>query len=85
MSRIIFIRLVGRYFRAVWLGATLKAGQSATYSLGEGRHAYLSATSGELEVNGVRLQARDGAAVADEPRLEVRALSDAEVVLVDSP
>ena len=67
------------------LGATLKAGQSATYELGEGRHAYLSATSGELEVNGVRLQARDGAAVADEARLEVRALSDAEVVLVDSP
>jgi redox-sensitive bicupin YhaK (pirin superfamily) len=67
------------------LGATLKAGQSAAYDLGEGRHAYLATTTGEIEVNGVRLDARDGAAVADEPRLEVRALSDAEVVLVDSP
>jgi quercetin 2,3-dioxygenase len=67
------------------LGATLKAGQSVTYALGAGRHAYLALTSGELEVNGVKLNARDGAAIADEPRLEVKALSDAEVVLVDSP
>ena len=66
------------------LGATLKAGQSATYELGEGRHAYLAPTSGELEVNGVRIAARDGAAVSGEPRLEVRALTDAELVLVDS-
>jgi redox-sensitive bicupin YhaK (pirin superfamily) len=67
------------------LGATLKAGQSTTYQLGAGRHAYLAPTSGELEVNGLRLDARDGAAITDEPQLEVRALSDVEVVLVDSP
>ena len=67
------------------LGATLKAGESATYELAKGRHAYLAPTSGELEVNGVKLEARDGAAISDEPRLQVRALSDVEVVLVDSP
>jgi len=67
------------------MGATLKAGDSTTYELAKGRHAYLSPTSGELDVNGVVLNARDGAAVADETRLVVRALSDAEVVLVDSP
>jgi redox-sensitive bicupin YhaK (pirin superfamily) len=67
------------------LGATLRAGDSATYELGPGRHAYLSPTAGELEVNGVLVNARDGAAVTGEPRLEVKALSDAEVVLVDSP
>jgi redox-sensitive bicupin YhaK (pirin superfamily) len=67
------------------LGATLKAGEAASYQLGEGRRAYLATTSGELEVNGVRIDARDGAAAADEPVLTVRALSDAEVVLVDSP
>ena len=66
------------------LGATLKAGESAAYPLGEGRHAYLASTSGELEVNGVKLDAGDGAAISDEPTIEVKALADAEVVLVDT-
>ena len=66
------------------LGATLKAGESTVYALGEGRHAYLASTSGELEVNGVRLGAGDGAAISDEPSIEVKALADAEVVLVDT-
>ena len=66
------------------LGATLKAGESASYALGEGRHAYLATASGDVEVNGVRIEARDGAAIADEPELVVRALGDAEVVLVDA-
>ncbi len=66
------------------LGATLKAGEAAVYELGEGRHAYLASTDGELEVNGVKLGARDGAAISDEPRIEVKALADAEVVLVDT-
>ena len=66
------------------LGATLKAGDETTYALGAGRHAYLAAAAGEVEVNGVRLQARDGAAILDEPTLTIRALADAEVVLVDT-
>ncbi len=66
------------------LGATIKAGETATYELGEGRHAYLASTFGELEVNGVRVSARDGAAISDEPTIEVKALADAEVVLVDT-
>ena len=36
-------------------------------------------------MNGAPLAARDGAAVTGETRLEVRALDDAEVVLVDAP
>jgi redox-sensitive bicupin YhaK (pirin superfamily) len=66
------------------LGATLKAGQTAEYALGEGRHAYLVPAVGAVEVNGVRLDARDGAAVRDEPTLRVTAVEDAEVVLVDA-
>ena len=65
-------------------GATLKAGEVATYPLDPGRRAYLATAHGEIEVNGVKLDARDGAAVSDETELKVRALSDAEVVLVDS-
>ena len=44
------------------LGATLKAGETATYEQGPGRHAYLVPATGSVELNGVRLQARDGAA-----------------------
>ena len=65
-------------------GATLKAGESAEYRLGEGRSAYLVPAVGAVDVNGVRLDARDGAAVKDEPVLTVTALEDAEVVLVDA-
>ncbi len=66
------------------LGATLKAGQSAEYALGAGRHAYLVPATGRIAVNGVALAARDGAAIEDEPTLAVTALEDAEIVLVDA-
>ncbi len=66
------------------LGAALKAGEEARYDLAAGRHAYLATAAGEIEVNGVRLEARDGAAILDEPVLTVRALADAEIVLVDT-
>jgi redox-sensitive bicupin YhaK (pirin superfamily) len=66
-------------------GATLKAGETTEYALGEGRHAYLVPAVGAVAVNGVRLDARDGAAVRDEPVLRITALEDAEVVLVDAP
>lgn len=65
-------------------GATLKAGETAEYRLGAGRHGYLVPAAGAVEVNGLRLEARDGAAIRDEPALRVTALGDAEVVLVDT-
>ncbi|MGN2243213.1 pirin family protein [Frateuria sp. GZRR33] len=67
------------------LGATLRAGEQADYPLGAGRYAYLVPAKGALEVNGVRIDARDGAAIRDEPALRVTALEDAELVLVDVP
>ena len=65
------------------LGATLKAGDSVEYTLGPGRRAYLVPARGKVEVNGVILQARDGAAIRDETLLRLTALEEAEVVLVD--
>jgi len=67
------------------LGATLKAGETASYELGAGRHGYLVPAVGEVEVNGLPLKARDGAAIRDEAVITVTALADAELVLVDSP
>ena len=65
------------------LGATLRAGEAAQYPLGEGRRAYLVSATGAFELNGERFEARDGAAVQDEPLLSVQALDDAELLLVD--
>ena len=65
------------------LGATLKAGEAAEYALADGRKAYLVASTGSVDVNGVRLNERDGAAIRDERVLRVTAERDAEIVLVD--
>jgi redox-sensitive bicupin YhaK (pirin superfamily) len=66
------------------LGATLKAGEVTNYELGDGRIAYLVPARGSIEVNGVVLNARDGAAIAYERVLQVKALETAEIVMVDS-
>lgn len=66
------------------LGATLQAGATAEYALGTGRHAYLVLAQGAAEVNGVHLNPRDGAAIRDESLVRITALTDAEIVLVDS-
>ena len=66
------------------LGATLKAGETAEYTLGKNRHGYLVPAKGTVEVNGVRLEARDGAAIQDESVVRVTAVEDAELVFVDA-
>ena len=64
-------------------GARLKAGETASYTLGAGRHGYLVPATGTIEVNGVRADSRDGVAIRDVETLTIRALDDAEIVLVD--
>jgi redox-sensitive bicupin YhaK (pirin superfamily) len=66
------------------LGATLKAGETADYPLGENRHGYLVPAKGSIEVNDVKLNTRDGAAAYGEKTLRVKALEDSEIVLVDA-
>lgn len=66
------------------LGATIKAGDTVEYPLGKDRRAYLVPATGALEIEGARVNARDGAAIADVETLAVTALEDSEVVLVDA-
>jgi redox-sensitive bicupin YhaK (pirin superfamily) len=66
------------------VGATLTAGQTAEYRLGASRKAYLVPAAGVVEVNGVRVAARDGVAVQDEDVLRITAVEDAEIILVDT-
>ena len=66
------------------LGATLKAGTSTSYKLGEGRVAYMVPALGKVRVNGELANARDGIAIRDVAHLNIEALEDAELVLVDA-
>ena len=66
------------------LGATLSAGETAEYALSADRHAYLVPAVGVVEVNGTRVNTRDGAAITGEEKITITALEDAEIVLVDA-
>lgn len=66
------------------LGATLKAGESLDYAVGEGRHAYLVPATGRIDLDGTTLAARDGGAIAGGATVRITAQEDAELVLVDS-
>lgn len=67
------------------LGATLKAGETAEYRFADKeRYGYLVPASGKVEINGIALDARDGAAIHGEDAVRVTASEDAELILVDA-
>lgn len=66
------------------IGATLKAGESLTHSVGQGRYAYLVPAVGRIEIEGQTFEARDGAALDGGQTVTITALEDAEIVLVDA-
>ena len=66
------------------LAATVAAGQTLTYTLAAGRHAYLVPARGTIDVDGVRIDARDGAALHGGRTVAITAIDEAEIVLVDS-
>jgi redox-sensitive bicupin YhaK (pirin superfamily) len=65
------------------LGATLKAGETVDYKLGTDRLAYLVPAKGSVQIDGVTVHERDGAAIDMLDNLRVTALEDAEIVLAD--
>jgi quercetin 2,3-dioxygenase len=66
------------------LGATLTAGATASYAIGEGRHVYLVPATGAIDIDGTRIDARDGAALSGGQTVTITAIEDAEIVLVDA-
>ena len=66
------------------MGATVKAGERITLDLDPKRHAYLVPARGAVEVGGVAIEARDGAAITGLATVEIVGIEDAEVVLVDA-
>lgn len=66
------------------LGATVKAGDSVTYTTQAQRHSYLVPASGKVKVGTVEAHARDGVAITGLDSFTVTAIEDAELVLVDA-
>ncbi|WP_062770047.1 pirin family protein [Sphingopyxis terrae] len=66
------------------VGATLRAGETAEYPLGKDRKAYLVPATGAVQIDNLRVNARDGAAISDVDVLRVTAIEDSEIVLVDA-
>lgn len=67
------------------LGATIKAGESVTYTPSSAeRHLYLVPATGKVRVDEVEANARDGVAITQLDSVTITALEDSEVVLVDA-
>jgi redox-sensitive bicupin YhaK (pirin superfamily) len=66
------------------MGATIKAGERVALTLDPKRHAYLVPATGVVDVGAVRIEARDGVAITDLTAVEIIAIEDAEVILVDA-
>jgi redox-sensitive bicupin YhaK (pirin superfamily) len=61
----------------------LDAGQAVTHHARQGRSAWVQVAAGSLTLNGQRLTVGDGAAVVDEPVLELVGTEPAEVLIFD--
>jgi hypothetical protein len=65
--------------------ALLSAGQAVSHGFASGRLGYLQVVRGEVQVNDLRLAGGDGARIAGEPRIDIQANGETEVLLFDLP
>ncbi|MBM3582174.1 MAG: pirin family protein [Alphaproteobacteria bacterium] len=61
----------------------LSPGGRVSSALAPGRHAWIQAARGAVEVNGVTLRAGDGAAISDEDEIDIRSRDGGEFLLFD--
>jgi redox-sensitive bicupin YhaK (pirin superfamily) len=59
------------------------AGETAELGLKPGRHAWIQVAKGRLSVNGLTLEAGDGAAISEETTIALHALTETEVLVFD--
>ena len=64
-------------------GATLVAGDTLIYNLEVGKNAYLVPAYGQILVNDIVVEARDGCAVHGELSIRIEAISDTEIILAE--
>jgi redox-sensitive bicupin YhaK (pirin superfamily) len=60
-----------------------KPGEGTRFALRPGRHAWIQVAQGRVTVNGEELKQGDGAAVAEEDALDLKAAEHAEILLFD--
>ena len=65
------------------LAGRLGADVVLRHELADGRHGWLQVARGSVSLNGIELGPGAGAALSDEPEIELRALGEAEVLLFD--
>jgi redox-sensitive bicupin YhaK (pirin superfamily) len=63
--------------------AILKAGEEFSHPLNAERYGWLQVAKGNLTLNNLPLQSGDGVAIAQESALNIKAESDAEILLFD--
>jgi len=63
--------------------ALLEPGESVRHALQPGRHAWLHVARGTVVANGMRLAEGDGAAISDEPAVDVKVIDRSEILLFD--
>tara|TARA_B100000678_G_scaffold291636_1_gene310203 strand:- start:22724 stop:23419 length:696 start_codon:yes stop_codon:yes gene_type:complete len=66
------------------LGTTLQAGHELELETKSGRYGYLVLATGSVDIGGEVLNARDGVAITGPEKLTIKAIDDAELVLVDT-
>ncbi|MCP3733191.1 pirin family protein [Sphingomonas sp. MG17] len=65
--------------------ARVPTGGTLEYAPFPGRHVYILSLKGQLAVNGIAIDQLEGAAVADEPLLRIKAKQFAEMLIIDTP
>jgi redox-sensitive bicupin YhaK (pirin superfamily) len=63
--------------------AGVDAGKSLVYAIPEGRYVWLQIVRGVVELDGRELREGDGVGLVDEPAVEIKAATDAELILFD--
>lgn len=66
------------------LGARVRAGDSITYNTAAHRHLYLVPATGRVRIGALEVHARDGVAITGVDRVDILALEECELVLVDA-
>ncbi|MEM6448629.1 MAG: pirin family protein [Cyanobacteria bacterium P01_D01_bin.123] len=63
--------------------SVLDAGKQVEHALASDRHAWIQVVRGQLDLNGITLKAGDGAAIAEQEKLALSAIDEAEFLLFD--
>lgn len=73
------------YQDAAIFAGVINSGHSFTQKIEPGRHAYVVVSEGIVEINGHKINERDGVYIKDEHELTITASSNAEIVFADLP